>query len=80
MLLVIRRTFRKDVPCGLFSTTRNRICEGEKKFEGGPPFDESHANEFDNGFNEKFDCTRVDYKGVHLLIGSCGGETNKLPW
>ncbi len=52
----------------------------KKKFEGGPLFDESHANEFENRFNEKFDCTRVDYKGVHPLIGSCGGETNKLPW
>ncbi len=37
----------------------------KKKLEGGPLFDESHANEFDNRFNEKFDCTPVDYKGVH---------------
>ncbi len=29
--------------------------------EGGPPFNDSHANEFDHRFYERFDGVRVDY-------------------
>ncbi len=62
MLLVIRQTLGKDVPCGLFSTTRNRTCEGEKttSTEGGPLFHDSHANELECHSYESFGTIRAD--------------------